>query len=321
MNPVNKRPALPYPAQALRDRQYLDASPEDTKSKLHDRLSQEYHDLQYRMDLLEARLNAVSTWQSEQKASQKKAAAKLSLPALSSVQASIGQLYWSNTLTNQYKNLGDSAGNISGIAWCNGLFLSAGYFLTAGHCFDKGGGWQRPNHYGVVSPPETMAPLFKVRHSNDDTNDNCIQIEELTHHRPLGLDCAIVRMSQHAGSTATSLDDLEIDLTQHKSDKRDNELFDAAVYLVDYQPSTQAQENTPGVTHGNFHEVQITQHHNSLISFTSLANENTLSGTPLMTSDGNIIGLKISDSEAVDIGAIAQIIEADKPVKKRRAQA
>jgi len=153
---VNKRPALPYPAQALRDCQYLDASPRDTKNQLQDRLIQEYYDLQYRLDLLEARLNAVSNWRPEQKSTQKKQTQTSNLPALNAKKSCIGQLHWSNNLASRYGNLGDSAGNISGVAWCNGVFLTGGYFLTAGHCFDEGGGWQRPNHYGEVSSPETM---------------------------------------------------------------------------------------------------------------------------------------------------------------------
>ncbi len=312
---VNKRPALPYPAQALRDRQYLDASPQDTKTKLHDRLSQEYHDLKYRIDLLEARLNAVSTWQPVKKASATESAQQHNLPALDTIQASVGQLCWSNGLSSKYKNLGDSAGNISGVAWCNGVFLLDGYFLTAGHCFDNGGGWQRPNHYGVVSPPETMAPLFNVCRANDSSTDNRLQIEELTHHRPFGLDCSIVRLkSQSASENKEATPNVsELDLAHHLSDERTSDA-DAEVYLVDYQPSA---ENTQP----RFHKVQINQFQQSLISFSSSKDERTLSGTPLITSNGKIIGIKMSDTEAVDIRDIAQILEAKKRVNQQHAQA
>ena len=312
-NTVTKRPALPYPAQALRDREYLDASPQDTKTKLHDRLRQEYHDLQYRMDLLEARLNAVSTWRPESNASRTKPAPKPNLPALNSVQASIGQLRWPGNLASKYNRLGDSAGNISGVAWCNGVFLSDGYFLTTGHCFDKGGGWQRPNHNGVVSSPDSIAPLFNVYPSTmDGTNDNPLQVEELIYHRPLGLDCAIVRLSQHNDSTPASFNALE--LVPSIDGEHASELIDADAFLVDYQ----ASQSTQGSTQNDFHKVQITQHQQSLISFTCLAGESTLSGTPLMTRDGRILGIKISSSEAVDIRAIAQIHE---PIKQSLVQA
>ncbi len=306
-----KRPALPYPAQALRDREYLDASPKDTKTRLLDRLSQEYHDLQYRIDLLEARLNAVSTWQPE--SISPTPAPKPDFPALSYVQSATGQLRWLNTLARKYSNLGDSAGNISGIAWCNGVFLADGYFLTAGHCFDKGGGWQRPNHYGVVSSPDAIAPLFSVCHSaKNDRSDIGHTVQELVCHRPLGLDCAIVRLSQHNDTTPSSFKALE--LIPSIDANHTHELTNADAFLVDYQNSASKQ----GGKQNDFHSVKITQHQRSLISFTSLTEDRTLSGTPLVTRDGHILGIKTSSCEAVDIRAIAQILE---PIKRSQAHA
>ncbi|MEE9334909.1 MAG: trypsin-like peptidase domain-containing protein [Granulosicoccaceae bacterium] len=315
---MTKRPALPYPAQAQRDRQYLDASSENTKTKLHDRLRQEHHDLQYRKELLEARMDAVSTWQPRPKVLHTKNANLPSLSALNSVQASIGQLCWGSDLANHYNKLGDSAGNISGVAWSNGVFLSDEYFLTAGHCFDRGGGWQRPNHYGEVSSPNTIALLFNVcRRNTDGKNDSWLQVEELIYHRPSGLDYAIVRLTEHNGSAPASLNVLTLDLASSIQDDHDSELIGTDAFLVNYLPSKLAQ----GSAENGFHQVQITQHEQSQISFTSLADDNTLSGTPLVTREGAIVGIKTSNSEALDIRAIAQILEPYKHTKQNQAQA
>ena len=307
---MNQRPALPYPTQALRDRQYLSASPRGTKTKLHDRLQQEHHDLQYKMELLEARLDAVSTWQPESKTARPQANPLPSPAALSAIQPSVGQLCWTSDLANNYNQLGDSAGNTSGVAWCNGIFLSDGLFLTVGHCFDKSGGWQRPNHYGVVPPAKFIAPLFNVCFTSSettrDTNGTWFQIEELLHHRPWGLNCAIVRLSQGQGADGKT--QLPTPLIQFLALEDDDlKLTDADVYLVDLQPS----QNTHDSIQQGLHKVQITEHQHTGIIFSSANGENTLSGTPLITEDGDIVAIKVSHTEALDIRSIHQLLELD----------
>jgi len=104
-----------------------------------------------------------------------------------------------------------------------------------------------------------------------------------------------------------------------------NRLNDTEVYLVDYQSATTAKLAKTETTQSSIHKIKIKQRQGSLIIFASSSDDATLSGTPLITASGDVIGIKISDTEAVDIDAVTQILEADnltdKPFKQQQAQA
>jgi len=305
---VDKRPALPYPAQAVRDREFLAGAPVDTKHKLGERLQQEYLDLQYRMELLEARLDAVACWQPAPSASANPAQQFRNVDVLNNIQSATAQLSWDKNLNSRFNKLGDSAGNTSGLAWCNGIHLQDGLVLTTAQCFIKGGGWQRPNNCGVVPSTAEVVSLFDVRFCAQHEESH-FKIKQLLHYRPWGLDCSIIQLEtlDHLGGAIALPPAL---LNYLPPEAKELKLADTSVFLSDSPTPVIKQTNDQTRLQKVLRKVSVIAHEHNTISFSSTNDvSSTLAGTPLITYDGHVVGIKLTQSTALDIRSIPQLLE------------
>lgn len=118
----------------------------------------------------------------------------------------VGQIQWNDNLGDIY----DDPGDVSDVRWCTGTLISDNLFLTAGHCFDRTGGfWSRPKVNGStdVIPPDEIATSmhvnfnYQVDPSGNLRSEAQFAIEEIVEYRLGGLDYAIVRLAGTPGRT------------------------------------------------------------------------------------------------------------------------
>lgn len=120
-------------------------------------------------------------------------------------QSAVGQLQWNDNLASIYAN----PGTVSGRRWCTGTLVSRDLFLSAGHCFDRTGGPQRPLQNGtndVISSAEIATNMhvnfnFQVDPSGNLRVEQSFPILSLVEYRLGGLDFAVVRLGGNPGDT------------------------------------------------------------------------------------------------------------------------
>ncbi len=310
----SQRPSLPVPAYASKDRETLvleanQQKTKTTKAQLLDRLHRQLQDLRYQIELTDARLDEISLWDdnADNTPKQDRAVTLDRSPAVA-----LGQLRWIDNLADHFDKIGQSPGNVSGVVWCHGILIAENQLLTVGHFLDRSGGWQRPSHYGVVPPPTELATYFQVSVNFPNPKGGYTPcnytIEKLLHLRPDGLDCAIVQLAQVTPSTSeiktlAANDDSIMQRAsqqQYAAGMSGKDFLDQDVYLMN--PASD-NENPNG------YKVRIRARHRTGFSFFGDTPVSTISGTPLVTAEGHIIGLQISKNEALDIQVVLNLLE------------
>ena len=118
----------------------------------------------------------------------------------------VGQLQWLDDLPQRFNGLNDSPGDVTGVRWGSGGLFANDLFITAGHCFDQhGGGWQRPRRNGTTIEPAEIATLMRVNFNfqiNGATGQvrpgEPFPVEQLREYRLGNLDFAIVRLGRNS---------------------------------------------------------------------------------------------------------------------------
>lgn len=117
----------------------------------------------------------------------------------------VGQLQWLGNLKSIFGGTKESPGNVSGARWGSGALIGPDLFVSAGHCFDRGGGgWVRPQRNGVTISEGEIATLMKVNFNFQlDGASNALRPEDsypvvrLLEYRQGQLDYAIVQLGRN----------------------------------------------------------------------------------------------------------------------------
>jgi hypothetical protein len=118
----------------------------------------------------------------------------------------VGQLQWVKDLHTRFSQPGESPGDVNNVRWGSGGLVALDLFITAGHCFDReGNAWTRPQRGGVTISEKEIATLMHVNFNyqidpvtNVPRADERFPVVELLEHRRGGLDYAIARLGRNA---------------------------------------------------------------------------------------------------------------------------
>lgn len=196
----------------------------------------------------------------------------------------VGQLQWLDDLSTRFTGPGDSPGDVTGARWGSGGLYEEDLFITAGHCFDQnGGGWRRPRRNGTIVPPGEIAQLMRVNFNYQvDGSTGAVRagvsfpVAELVEYRPHGRDVAIVRLGRGPGGELAG----EMFGTL-KLASRDVVARGAMLCLIQH-PSGRPKQIEAGPLFENI---------GGQISYDSLDTEGGSSGAPLLSEEGEIVGV------------------------------
>ncbi|WP_417913045.1 trypsin-like serine peptidase [Candidatus Electronema sp. TJ] len=196
----------------------------------------------------------------------------------------IGQLQWLDDLHQRFNGSNESPGNVTGVRWGSGGLFTNDMFITAGHCFDQyGGGWQRPSRNGITVESAEIATLMRVNFNfqiNGQTKQERLgesfPVEALLEYRSGGLDFAIVRLGRNAsgklpGEIYGTFQFAEQDVTQSG----------AMLCLIQHPSGRPKKVEAGSMLHNKAGQI----------AYNSLDTEGGSSGSPILTTDGRIVGV------------------------------
>ena len=196
----------------------------------------------------------------------------------------VGQLQWLDDLSQRFSGAGEAPGNVSGVRWGSGGLFADDLFLTAGHCFDpSGGGWERPRRSGVTIAPDEIAMLMRVNFnfqvdgtSGQRRAGEAFPVTQLLEYRLGGLDFAIVRVGRNQAGR------LPGEVFGRLALASENLTQSGAILCLIQHPSGRPKKIEAG---------PLLHTTGAQIAYDSLDTEGGSSGAPILSPDGEIVGV------------------------------